>query len=378
MAKLRVLQMMGAKNAGGAETFYVRLVDALSRRDELDVLPIVRTGSWAGEQLKSLGIPFETAPFGGWLDKYVSKRSATLLQTVTGKFQPHLIQSWMNRASLFMPQGPWATVARLGGYYDLKYYRGRVDHLIGITDGLCRHCTENGWPASRVSQIGNFAPLPQAGWDAHRNDTRAGYDIPENALVLFMSGRLHKVKGIDVTLRAMAQLPDDVWLLAPGSGPEDNSLRALSANLGIAQRVIFPGWMENVSALASAADVWLAPSRQEALGNTVLDAWAHAKPLIASKAPGPASLISHGDTGLLVAVESVEELRDALALVRTSAELRRRLASSGHERLLSDFTEQAIVEDYLALYNRLAGKSYRASHDHEMLQFASRPEPAKV
>ncbi len=63
----------------------------------------------------------------------------------------------MNRAARFAPRGDWVLAGRLGGYYDLKYYR-RCDHLVGNTRTLVRWIAAQGWPAARTHYLPNFAP----------------------------------------------------------------------------------------------------------------------------------------------------------------------------------------------------------------------------
>lgn len=351
--KLRIMHMLGAAQAGGAETFFIRLQAALAQHPDVDLMPVVREGSWASGQLAQRNIAHRTAPFGGWFDHRISGATARAMKSHAAEFRPHVIQSWMNRASTFVPQGPWETIGRLGGYYAMKYYRGNVENLICITQDLCDYCIKEGWPPAKVKWIDNFAATPATGWRDRREAMRAQYGIPPSATAMLLAGRLHEVKGVDLTLRAIAPLPKNIWVIAAGEGPERDNLQALARELGVADRVIFTGWVNDISIPAAAADIWLAPSRWEPMGSTVLDAWAHALPLIASKSAGPASLISDGDTGLLVEVGDVDTLRDAIVRVSGDAALGASLAANGHQRYRARHTQQIIVENYLEHYRKL-------------------------
>ena len=70
--------------------------------------------------------------------------------------------------------------------------------------------------------------------------------------------------------------------------------------LGIAERVRFLGWRDDVPALLAAADILVCPSRHEPLGNVVIEAWAAGVPVVATASDGPAGLIDDGESGLLV------------------------------------------------------------------------------
>ena len=136
MHKLKVMQVVGAGKAGGAETFYVRMVRGQVQKSDLpvEVLPVVREGSWIAGRLEEYGIPFKTAPFGGVFDFQTKK----LLAQYAEEFEADVIQTWMNRATKFLPNIGIPSVARLGGYYKLKYYRN-VDHLVGNTEDICTY-----------------------------------------------------------------------------------------------------------------------------------------------------------------------------------------------------------------------------------------------
>src|SRR4051812_36510645 len=124
-AKLRVMHMVGAAKAGGAEMFAYRLLVALHKRKDIELLVVVRKG-WLEGVLRRAGVPLAVVPFGGFFDF----KTSGMVRRIAREFQPQVVQSWMNRATRFVPKGPWARVARLGGFYDMKYYRGKVTHLI--------------------------------------------------------------------------------------------------------------------------------------------------------------------------------------------------------------------------------------------------------
>lgn len=348
---------MGAAKAGGAELFFIRLMKAFAQRaDEIEILPVVRKGSWAAERLAEAGIKYATAGFGGMFDM----STAAVCRRLAAEFQPQVCMSWMNRATRFMPQpkaGSWATVARLGGYYPLKNYRAKVTHLVANTLDIVAYCRNNGWPVSDVDYIPNFVPPLPEGWGRERSRLRAELrgrlGIPAGATVLLMAARLHEVKGYDVALHALAALPQDVYLVAVGEGPEREALAKLAGELGVAGRVCWAGWADNLSDYAAAADVWLVPSRHEPLGNSVLDAWNHGIPVVASRSAGPVSLIEDGVSGVLVPVGDAEALAAAVRAVAGAPETAAALAAGGAARLVKDFSEEVVVARYLAYYRGL-------------------------
>lgn len=352
MEAMRIMHLMGAAGPGGAETFFIRLMESLHRHPQVDLLPVVRKGSWASHRLDALGIAHEVAAFGGWLDWSSGRNISRLAED----FGADVVQSWMNRATSFMPDGSWRRVARLGGYYKLKYYKNKVDNLIVNTKDIKTYCVDNGWPETRVEVIGNFIPAPPEGWRTQRAAARKAQGIPPKAVVLLMSGRLHAVKGVDVALRALARLPSHVWLVLAGEGRERAALEHLADELGVRPRVVFLGWQDNVDAAAAMADIWLVPSRLEPLGNTVLDGWAHGVPVVASKTAGPISLMDDAKTGLLVAVDDVDALAAAVRRLGDDAGLASRVAEAGERVWRNHFSEKVVVGAYVRYYGKLLGR----------------------
>ena len=87
-------------------------------------------------------------------------------------WRPDIVLTWMSRATRLCPRGDFVHVARLGGYYDLKYYR-RCDHLIGNTRAIVDYAIAEGWPRERISYLPNFVPDMRARRRQRRMPQRA-------------------------------------------------------------------------------------------------------------------------------------------------------------------------------------------------------------
>jgi glycosyltransferase involved in cell wall biosynthesis len=161
-------------------------------------------------------------------------------------------------------------------------------------------------------------------------------------------GRLHASKAHDVSLKALARLPD-AYLWIAGAGPLDGALKALAARLGVADRVRFLGWRPDASALYRAADACLFPSRFEPLGNVVIQAWAHGLPIVAAASQGPAELITDEVDGLLVAVDDDEALARAARRLINETGLGARLTQAAAERVAAEFSKARVVDEWRAL-----------------------------
>ncbi|MCK8782987.1 glycosyltransferase [Roseomonas sp. NAR14] len=315
---MRIAHVMGSGAQGGAEAFFERLCLAQAAAGET-VLPVVRRDpapDGRNARLRAAGLDPLELPFGNPLDLVTRLR----LRQALHRFAPEVVVAWQNRAASFAPRGPWTLVGRLGGYYDLRYYR-RCDHLVGNTRGLREYFVARGWPAARAHHVPNFA-------NDFAGCAPAALPAPPGMTRLLALGRLHRNKGFDVLLRALALLPG-LHLSLAGEGPERGALTALAASLGVADRVAFLGWREDTGALLAGCDLFVCPSRHEPLGNVVLEAWSAGRPVVAAASQGPTELIEPGVTGRLAAVDDPAALAAALAAVAGDPAAARAMAAAG-------------------------------------------------
>ncbi|MEM7225265.1 MAG: glycosyltransferase [Pseudomonadota bacterium] len=338
---MRILQVIAGADQGGAETFFVSLVLALQRAG-LDQQVVMRHNPGRAAPLRAAGLEPVECRFGQWFDWHTK---ATLKRAVAD-FRPDIALTWMNRASKYMPAGNFLKLARLGGYYDLKYYRA-CDHLFCNTKGIVAHVVNHGWPAARAHYMPNFASIEPA-----PPVPRDGLDTPADAPLLLAMGRLHRAKAFDTLLRALASEPR-AYLWLAGEGPLRDELEALAHELGVMPRVRFLGWRDDRAALIGAADICLVPSRYEPLGNVCLEAWAAGRPLVAAASAGPSELITDGADGLLVPIDDAAALAQAITRVIDGPGLPERLVAGGARRYEEGFSETACVKRYLDTFKRL-------------------------
>lgn len=342
---MRVMQVMAGARHGGAETFFVRLVTALAETG-LDQTAVIRRHGDRRAALEAAGVPVTELAFANRFDLVSQWR----LRRLIADLRPAVIMSWMSRAAAAVGVARigygGVHAARFGGYYRLKYFRG-ADHLVGNTHDIVRYLKESGWDPARVHYLPNFVtetrypPVP-----------RSQLGTPPDAKLLVAMGRLHVNKAFDTLLHALASLPAH-WLWLAGTGPELTRLERLAQSLGVAERVRFLGWRDDVPALLAAADMFVCSSRREPLGNVILEAWAHRVPVVACAAEGPRELIRHGETGILVPIDQSDAL--ARAIDELDSERAGQLVQAGYRHYAENFSQQAVVARYLDFYREIAG-----------------------
>ncbi|MBI3388578.1 MAG: glycosyltransferase family 4 protein [Deltaproteobacteria bacterium] len=213
--------------------------------------------------------------------------------------------------------------------------------------------------APRVVSVERIALIP-SGVDTDlfrprdRAPLRTRVGLSDDAVVVVLVGSLIPRKGVDVALKALANIPDErVTAVVIGEGSERGVLEELAAQLGLTRRVRFAGEcsLAEVAGWMSAADAFLLPSHYEGRPNVVLEAQASGLAVIASDIPGCRDLIEHGETGLLVPAGDVPALAAALTSVAGDAALRTRLGTRAraaiHDR---GYTWDACARRYRDLY----------------------------
>lgn len=326
---MKLAQVMAGAPTGGAELFFERLTIALAHAGET-VLPVIRRDAGRAERLAASDLAPVQLGFGGRLDFSTRHR----LRRALRRFAPRVVVAWMNRAARFTPRGDWVLAGRLGGYYDLRYYR-HCDHLIGNTAGIVEWIIGQGWPAARVHHLRNFSP--DLGGAAP-----ALLDIPLGARRVLALGRLHRNKAFDVLIRALPSLPD-VHVVIAGEGPERDRLLELARRKRVADQLHLLGWRDDTAALLAACELLVCPSRHEPLGNVVLEAWSARRPVVAAEAAGPAELIRDGQDGLLVPQGDPAMLAAAIGGLLDDTAAAAGLAYAGRLRYEAEYAETPVL-----------------------------------
>jgi len=237
-----------------------------------------------------------------------------------------------------------------------------VTQYIAVSADIARYLNRRiGVSPRRIVHICNgvdtlrFAPAAERPSDLLPPEMRA-----ERLFVVGAVGRAQPVKDQETLLRAFAALVRDrpdlrerARLVVVGDGPLLGALRDLAVALGIADSCWLPGGRTDVAALYNLFDVCVLPSLNEGISNTILEAMASGRPIVATAVGGNLELVRDGQTGALFAPGDVTCLTRILAKYADEDELLRVQGRAARRDAVEQFGLGGMIERYRTTYQSL-------------------------
>ncbi|MBA3504364.1 MAG: TIGR03088 family PEP-CTERM/XrtA system glycosyltransferase [Betaproteobacteria bacterium] len=243
-----------------------------------------------------------------------------------------------------------------------RLYRPFVTHYIAVSRDLERYLTSIiGVPAARVSQIYNGVDARRFHPGALEREPIAGSPFRDPTLWLVGSvGRMQAVKDplalVHAFVRLLKLAPAQAArarLVMVGEGPLHGEVQAALRHAGVAELAWLPGERNDVPAILRGLDCFVLPSLAEGVSNTILEAMACGRPVIATDVGGNGELIEAGRTGELVPVADTEALAQRVLLYLLNPEAARAAGRGARARIEQKFSLDTMVQGYQRLYDRL-------------------------
>ena len=177
---------------------------------------------------------------------------------------------------------------------------------------------------------------------------------------------LSHIYGIDTLIIGFSKLvetmrlenikqAESLRLLIVGGGPQRAYLESLAENLGVSELVEFTGEIEhsNIAEYYNKLDVFVAVSRSESFGVSVLEASASALPVIVSDVGGLPEVVVHGKTGFIIPADAPEDLASTLAKMIQDMPALKRMGEEGRNFVNTRFSWGHSVEIMKEVYGKL-------------------------
>jgi glycosyltransferase involved in cell wall biosynthesis len=216
----------------------------------------------------------------------------------------------------------------------------------------------------RVAVISNFVDEPAFApiATARRRTLLADLGVPPGSVVIGCIARLLPVKDHESLLAAVARLRQrwsSLRLVLVGDGESRAALERLTRDLGLTDSVHFAGVRPNEPNLHHLFDISVLCSLSEAFPNSIVEAMAAGKPVVATRVGGIVDAVVDGQTGFLVAPRNPVALADAIEQLLINPGRRRELGAAAARRARAQFHANHVLPSLESLYDRLLASRAR-------------------
>ena len=354
----------------GAERQAMLLVRGLRTRGwRVTVLALSGSGGDAARELADMEAGFMTlelrkglADLRGWrrLRQWIQSEHPDVLHA----HMPHA--AWMARWSrvaspvrVALDTIHTSATGTLGRRLGYRWSRWLPDCVTAVSEAVRQAYLKAGMIApERCLVVANGVDTERWRPDGAARAARRGeIGIGEDFLWL-AAGRLDPVKDYETMLRAFALLPAASRLAITGEGPEEQALRGLSRELGIAERVRFLGFVSEIERWMQAADGFVLSSRWEGLPMGLIEAAACGLPAVATGVAGSRDVIVDGRTGWLAEAGSPTSLAGKMRqMMNLTLDERAAMGEDARESAVGRFSLARTIDNWEGLYSELLQKN---------------------
>ena len=284
--------------------------------------------------------------------------------------QPLILHTWMFHANI-----PGRVLGRIAGipviissirtmgqegifrHRSDRFTAALSDRIVCVSENVAKYAEQTiHLPPEKLVVVPNgvdpndYRSLPS------KAEARNLSQLPDSALIIGAIGRMHRVKGLSILLRAFAQLAElhrTVHLLFVGEGPDRQLLIDQAQDFGLNSKVTFLAFQKDIPKLLPALDLFVSASLHEGMPNAILEAMAAGLPVVATDVGGTPEVVQDGQTGFLVPPGEYEALAISICKLLEDPDLRCRMGKEGKERVAKNFSIEQMTQQFEQLYEQL-------------------------
>lgn len=191
--------------------------------------------------------------------------------------------------------------------------------------------------------------------EVHGAVKRKDLNIPEDAFVVGMVGRISPQKAPDVFVKMAKHVKDEVpnaHFIIVGNGNQEDEIRKYAEDNDFSNSLHITGWVDNPMSYVELFDVACLLSRWEGFGLALPEYMMAGKPIVASRVEAIPNIIRNGENGLLVEVD--DDIGTSKAVLRILREdgLRKKIVAQGLEDVHNRFNARRVSEEHSKLFNK--------------------------
>ncbi len=375
--KKHILVILPYLNQGGTEKQALSLIEGL--RDRYKISLLAPDGKGAA-QFKAL--PISQREFTRWDFNFfkglpelikgikeIQTEQAIDLVHVHGAHELMLPVRWALKKVpiIFTVHGYHGDGARFSYQLSCWFSNWCANQVISVCEAEYNLLRELGLSEKKLQLIYNGVKKPVLDSTKSVELARKFNLDPATQIILGTAARLNEAKGLTYLLKAFAALTPspspigrgeqerkkDLRLVIAGNGDLEASLKQEAQDLGIGDRVIFTGYLDDLPNLMQLFDIFVLPSLQEACSLACAEAMSQSKPVVGTRVGGIAEQVSDRETGFIVNPRDPDGLAAKLAELIADQDLRDRFAKNGGDRYRQLFSSEIMLGKTAELYDQL-------------------------
>jgi glycosyltransferase involved in cell wall biosynthesis len=365
--RIKLLQIIDSLNAAGAENVLLSLLSQLDQAHYDITVTYFTPGPWVS-RIAATGARLHRIRYYNRFDPLIWPQMLRIMRAE----KPDIVHTHLFKSDLYGGLSAWLThvPVRISTLHNADHWR-KVRLLSLLARRIVSHyhafvavspevknfvCQTTGLASHQIITIPNGVDVEAFAARDNREQTRQSLGILADAPVVGIVGRLEEQKGHSYFLQAVAQIISAVpkaRFLVVGDGTLRTALEQQAEQLGVADHALFLGMRSDIPNLLSAMDILVFSSLWEGLPIALLEGMAARLPVVATRAGGMSSVVHDGQTGLLVSPADPDELADAITTLIQHPQLAHAMGTAGQQRVRTQYSEQAMVDQVTDLYERL-------------------------
>jgi glycosyltransferase involved in cell wall biosynthesis len=375
---IRILQLLVSTSPGGGPKHVYDLVRHLPKAEFEFVVGAPRDGIFF-ERFEALGIPVVEIPLG-----YIGVRQLFATIRLIRRHGIDLVHTHGKGPGLYgRLAARWLGVPAVHTFHGIHYRRypvvgqwlylalerwlSRVSHTI-INVSASQEAEGLGLRLFRAEQsvvIVNGVDFEEMDALLHESAiTRKSLGLGPVDLVLGCVSRFDPVKRLEVLLAVFQRLQDQipkVALVLVGGGGEEDRIRGLAKAMGLAQHVIFTGFLENPGRIYPVLDLYLSASLKEGLPLALVEAMSAGVPVVATDVPGQRDVVVHGKTGVLIPADNEAALADAVIKLWAEPARRAAMGEAAGKWARTEFDIRKMLGRTAGVYRAVGRSAFKCS-----------------
>jgi len=362
-----ILHVIDTRGPGGAETIFIDLASRLPE-DQYRSIVSIRGKGWVFEELGRRGLePVILDAKGSFNWRYLMRLVGLIRREKVDLIQSHLLGSnvYCSMAGLITRRPVVATfhgvvdienVNRLG---NLKFglINAGASSIVAVSDSLRREMAEKTTLREDRTEL-IYNGIETADYLRPRSDDlRQKYGWTDEEIIVGSLGNIRPAKGYDILLRAasiLEQRPCSYRFVIAGQCNTRlyDDLIELRHELGLDDRVLFLGFIDDAADFLSNLDMFLSSSISEGLPLAAIQAMVAALPIIATRCGGYQELLTDGENGWLVDIGDPQAIAGAVEQLSGNRELMVSLGKQARKHAIETFDMAVMLDHYTSVYER--------------------------